>query len=72
VTDVEALLLRAVTESLGTAATLDDNFFELGGDSMAALEVAGMLAEGLGRDVPLDALFEADDLRGCAAVIAAS
>ncbi|HKT62011.1 MAG TPA: amino acid adenylation domain-containing protein [Burkholderia sp.] len=39
-----------------------DHFFELGGHSLAAVRVATRVAERLGRDVPVRALFEAPAL----------
>jgi acyl carrier protein len=72
VNDVEHAVVAVVADVLGREpAELSANFFDLGGDSLAALEVTGRLVEDLGRDVPLDALFDAPDLAAYAAVVAA-
>ncbi|MBR8301452.1 amino acid adenylation domain-containing protein [Burkholderia dolosa] len=47
-----------------------DHFFELGGHSLAAVRVATRVAERLGRDVPVRALFEAPVLAQYARVVA--
>ncbi|MGP8443050.1 amino acid adenylation domain-containing protein [Burkholderia vietnamiensis] len=47
-----------------------DHFFELGGHSLAAVRVATRVAERLGRDVPVRALFEAPVLAQYAAQLA--
>lgn len=44
--------------ALGSIPAPDANFFALGGDSLAALEVTTLLQEDLGRDVPLELLFD--------------
>ena len=71
--DVGAVVLAAVAAVLeAPGATLSDNFFELGGDSLAALELAARLEQALGRAVPLDAIYEADDLRSYTDRVAAA
>ncbi|MGR3907615.1 amino acid adenylation domain-containing protein [Burkholderia sp. SR8] len=47
-----------------------DHFFELGGHSLAAVRVATRVAERLGRDVPVRALFEAPVLAQYACQVA--
>ncbi|MBU9229203.1 amino acid adenylation domain-containing protein [Burkholderia multivorans] len=49
-----------------------DHFFELGGHSLAAVRVATRVAERLGRDVPVRALFEAPLLAQYARQVAAA
>lgn len=57
-------LLRAVTQVLdGAPATAGDVFLEIGGDSVAALQVIGVLRARHGLSLPLPAMFEPVPLR---------
>lgn len=63
-------LLRAVTPVLdGAPAAADDVFLEIGGDSVAALQVIGVLRARHGLSLPLPAMFEPVPLRAIAARI---
>jgi non-ribosomal peptide synthetase component F/acyl carrier protein len=56
--------LRAIwAEVLGVdAPDVDDDFFALGGNSLLATQITARVADVLGLEVPLDALFEAPTL----------
>ena len=45
---------------------LDDNFFDIGGSSLLLIETRKLLQEGLGRPVPITALFEFTTVRALA------
>ncbi len=51
---------------------LDENFFECGGNSLLAVTVTSRLAERLGREVPIAALFDAPTIRGLTAWLEAA
>jgi NAD(P)-dependent dehydrogenase (short-subunit alcohol dehydrogenase family)/acyl carrier protein len=51
------------------AVGLDDSFFSLGGDSLQAVRMLGRLREMFGVELPLRAIFDADDLRALATAI---
>jgi acyl carrier protein len=69
--DLSALVRKAAALVLDLPeVSLDANFFVLGGDSQASLRLTGLLEEALGREIPLDALFEVDDLRAYAEFLA--
>jgi acyl carrier protein len=54
------VLLAAIAGILGLpSVSASDSFFDLGGDSLAAVEIAGLLEQASGASVELDALFEA-------------
>ena len=71
VPDVLRTVLTAVATVLDKPQVAPgDNFFDLGGDSLAALAVVSHIEEALGREIPLDAIFDVDDLTALAALIA--
>lgn len=70
-TSIEALVLRLAREALESDTVgLDANFFDAGGDSLAALALTAALQEELGRDVPLELVFDTTTLDELARVIA--
>ncbi|CCF18294.1 putative Coenzyme a synthetase-like protein [Pseudorhizobium banfieldiae] len=50
---------------------MEDNFFDLGGDSLSATNLALLLEERFGRDIPVSALFDAPTLREMEQVLSA-
>ncbi|AMO95609.1 amino acid adenylation domain protein [Collimonas fungivorans] len=70
---VETALAQIWREILGVERVgRADHFFELGGHSLAAVRVATRVAERLGHDVPVRALFEAPTLAQYAQRVLAS
>ncbi|MER7727956.1 amino acid adenylation domain-containing protein [Streptomyces sp. NPDC096323] len=56
----EEVMCRLYAEILGVDTVgIDDNFFERGGHSLLASRLAGLIAQVLGADVPVRAVFEA-------------
>jgi amino acid adenylation domain-containing protein len=69
-TAVETALVDIWQEVLAvTPIGVHDDFFVLGGQSFAALRVIGLVAERLGRRIPLGALLERRTIAGLAAVL---
>ncbi|WP_226438027.1 amino acid adenylation domain-containing protein, partial [Rhodococcus yananensis] len=70
-TAVERLIAETFADVLGvTDVGLDDDFFELGGNSLVATQVVARIGDGVGRQVPVRALFEASTVGGLATRIA--
>jgi amino acid adenylation domain-containing protein len=62
---VEQTLVAIWEEILGVAPVgVDDDFFELGGDSLLAVRIVVRAREALGRDLPLQSLFESPTVKG--------
>src|SRR5581483_3006428 len=69
-TDAERALADIWMRVLGVSTvSCDDNFFELGGDSLRAARLVAQIRETLGCEVPLRAVFDADNLSALAALI---
>ncbi|NUS17478.1 MAG: non-ribosomal peptide synthetase, partial [Streptomyces sp.] len=63
--EVQTALVDIWQQVLGTAPVgVHDDFFDLGGQSFAALRAIGMIAERLGRRVPLGVLLERRTITG--------
>ncbi|MFD3531004.1 amino acid adenylation domain-containing protein [Streptomyces sp. NPDC058664] len=68
-TETERTVARVWAEVLDVDAVgADDDFFTVGGHSLLATVITSQVAEELGREVPLRALFEAPVLRDYAAL----
>jgi hypothetical protein len=68
---LERLVLAVWGEVLGhSGAGRDDNFFEVGGHSMAVIDVRTLLAQRLGRAVPVVDLFRNPTARQLARYLA--
>ncbi|WP_440902803.1 condensation domain-containing protein, partial [Actinosynnema sp.] len=71
--DVEREIARIWAEVLGVPRVgLDDGFFDLGGHSLLATMAVSRVAERLGRDVELRALFENPRIREFGPLVAAA
>jgi acyl-CoA synthetase (AMP-forming)/AMP-acid ligase II/acyl carrier protein len=55
--DIQEALITVWTDVLGVAVGPNDDFFELGGDSISAYHVVNGVAESLGIELPLEAIF---------------
>ncbi|BAP43368.1 non-ribosomal peptide synthetase PvdD [Pseudomonas sp. StFLB209] len=72
-TDLQRTLAQLWCEILGVQRVgLHDNFFELGGHSLLATQVISRVRHQLGIEVPLRALFRAEDLLTFADVVQAA
>ncbi|NKZ63812.1 hypothetical protein GTG23_05380, partial [Rhodococcus hoagii] len=65
----ESVVAAVVSDVLGHRVDVDAGFFAVGGHSLAAVEVAGRLAQSLGRDVAPRAVLEAPTLAALARTI---
>lgn len=63
-TALESRVAKIWSELLDSDVGRSDNFFERGGHSLLATRVTARLTRELGREVPLRAMFEAEDLAG--------
>ncbi|WP_441316568.1 amino acid adenylation domain-containing protein [Gordonia paraffinivorans] len=62
-TQLEAIVAEVFAQVLGIErVSVHDGFFELGGNSLSATKVAARLSAALERQVPVKAIFEADDV----------
>ncbi|MER6214397.1 phosphopantetheine-binding protein [Streptomyces sp. NPDC001272] len=66
------LVLAAASEVFACPARAEDDFFALGGDSIAAVELAVRLEEGLEVAVETELIVESADFAALAAVLAAA
>jgi len=66
-TRIERLVLNIFSELLAVeSVSVHDNFFELGGHSLLAIQVINRLREALGKEIPIQAVFEAANIAALA------
>jgi acyl carrier protein len=69
-TDMERAVVELVNEVLpGRQVSVTDSIGALGGDSLATLELTGLIRERLGIDIPAHDVFSGESLRDLAAAL---
>lgn len=68
--DVQALVTQTTGDVLAVSVDADRSFVAQGGDSLTALAFAESVGDKLGIEVPLEVVFDADDLNDLARQLA--